>query len=308
MSGIAQKTPFKVVFAGLANSGKTSILLNLKREYHGEILPTKGIERSEMKILGQSIVEWDLGGQESFRQGYLKRKEAFYDTNLMYFVIDIHDSESYKEALDYFKEIIDILRDVNQYPKVIVCLHKIDLHLSPEMNKVLREQFEAIVGDEFAIKFFATTIFNTSSLINAFSYGLRLLSDQTSALIKQLKTFADETKSNAIILLESNGFIIGEYFVPESDQIKKMTQSLTQNLVIPFINTKYSEEVVNILDRIIVELQPGFFIFEPLQISKFDMYVIRFTVSAEHAIKKFILQPIIDSSEKIRKIIEYFFV
>ena len=87
---MTREAQYKVVFAGLANSGKTSILLNLKREYHGEILPTKGIERSEMKILGHNLVEWDLGGQTTFREGYLKRKESFYDTNLLYFVIDIN--------------------------------------------------------------------------------------------------------------------------------------------------------------------------------------------------------------------------
>ncbi|MHA1649328.1 MAG: ADP-ribosylation factor-like protein [Candidatus Helarchaeota archaeon] len=305
---MARQVPFKIIFAGLANSGKTSILLNLKREYHGEILPTKGIERSEMKVLGQKLVEWDLGGQESFRQGYLQRKEAFYDANLLYFVIDINDSEKYGEALDYFRDIIEILREVEQYPKIIVCLHKIDLHLSPEMNKALRDRFEAIVGDEFDIKFFATTIFNLPSLINAFSYGIRLLSGQTSDLREQLKIFATETKSEAIMLLESNGFIIGEYFTSETEKITELTQKLTQNLVIPFINTQYNEEISDILDRIIVELHPGYFIFEPLQISSFQLYVIRFTISAEHAIEKFVLQPIMDSSEKIKKIIEYFFL
>jgi GTPase SAR1 family protein len=305
---MAMRSPFKIVFAGLANSGKTSILLNLKREYRGEILPTKGIERSEMKVLGQTLVEWDLGGQESFRQGYLQRKDAFYDANLVFFVIDINDSNSYREALDYFKEIIEILREVNQFPKIIVCLHKIDLHLSPEMNKTLRERFLSIVGDDFEIKFFATTIFNISSLINAFSYGIRLLSGQTTDLLNQLKSFASETKSEVIVLLESNGFIIGEYYASETEKIAELTRSLTQNLVIPFINTTFSQEVSNILDRIIVELHPGYFIFEPLKIANFKLYVIRFTISAEHAIEKFVLQPIIDSSEKIKKIFEFFFL
>jgi len=304
---MTREAQYKVVFAGLANSGKTSILLNLKREYHGEILPTKGIERSEMKILGHNLVEWDLGGQTTFREGYLKRKESFYDTNLLYFVIDINDSQNFGEALDYFKDITEILREVNQFPKIIICLHKIDLHLSPEMNKTLRDQFLTI-GEGFKIKFFATTIFNMYSLVNAFSFGLRVMSGQTIDLQEQLKSFATETKSEAIILLESNGFIIGEYYREEAEKVSKLTQDFTQNLIIPFINTNFSEDVSEILDRIIVELHSGFLIFEPIRISDFNMYVIRFTISAEHAIEKFILQPIIDSSEKIKKIIEYFFL
>ncbi len=304
---MVREAQFKIVFAGLANSGKTSILLNLKREYHGEILPTKGIERSEMKILGHNLVEWDLGGQTTFREGYLKRKESFYDTNLLYFVIDINDSQSFGEALDYFKDITEILREVNQFPKIIICLHKIDLHLSPEMNKTLRDQFLTI-GEGFNIKFFATTIFNLYSLVNAFSFGLRFMSGQTTDLQDQLKAFASETKSEAIILLENNGFIIGEYYREDAEKISQLTQDFTQNLIIPFITTNFSESVSEILDRIVVELHLGFLVFEPIKISDFNMYVIRFTISAEHAIEKFILQPIIDSSEKMKKIIKYFFL
>ncbi|NVM31008.1 MAG: hypothetical protein HWN65_19360 [Candidatus Helarchaeota archaeon] len=302
---MARVRRFKIVFAGLANSGKTSILLNLKREYHGEILPTKGIERSEMRVLGHNLVEWDLGGQTSFREGYLKRKEAFYDTNLLYYVIDINDSKNFDEALDYFRDILEILREASQFPKIIICLHKIDLHLSPEMNKTLREQFETI-GEDFNIKFFATTIFNMYSLINAFSYGMRLLSGQTEDLQEQLKQFASDTKSEAIILLESNGFIVGEYY--HSENLREITQDLTQNLVIPFMTTNFSEKIADVLDRIIVELHSGFYIFEPLQISNFKMNAIRFTISAEQAIEKFILQPIIDSSAKMKKIFEDFFI
>jgi len=304
---LSHEAKFKIVVAGLANSGKTSILLNLKREYHGEILPTKGIERSEMKILGHKIVEWDLGGQSSFRKGYLERKEAFYDTSLLYFVLDIHDSKNYNEAIDYYKEIIEILREANEAPKIIICLHKIDLHLSPEMNKALRDQFLAI-SNGFEVKFFATTIFNIYSLVNAFSYGLRLLSKQTEDLQQQLKNFAKDTQSEAIILLETNGFIIGEYYNSESEKLTELTQEFTQNLIIPFISTKFSEKIADIMDRIIVELHPGFLIFEPIKISDYNMYIIRFTISPEHAIQKFILQPILDSSEKIKKIIEYFFL
>lgn len=298
---------FKIVFAGLANSGKTSILLNLKSEYHGEILPTKGIERSEMKVLGYKLVEWDLGGQLAFRRKYLERKEAFHDTNLMYYIIDVHETQSYDEALDYFKDIIDIFREINQFPKIIICLHKIDLHLSPEMNKTIRDQFETI-AEGFEVKFFATTIFNLYSLINAFSYGIRVLSGQMADLQEQLKSFAKETKSEAIILLESNGFIIGEHYEPESGKLSKLARELTQHLITPFISTGYNEKVSEILDRIIVELHPGFLVFEPIKISDYKLYIIRFTISAEHAIEKFILQPIVDSSEKIKKIIKYFFL
>ena len=56
----------KVIFVGLDNAGKTSIILSLLREISkfAIIKPTRNAERRTFEFLGMNISEWDLGGHE----------------------------------------------------------------------------------------------------------------------------------------------------------------------------------------------------------------------------------------------------
>ncbi len=85
---------FKVVFTGLSNAGKTSILKVLDKQFHrlANMVPTKGVERSLSTILGFPVTKWDLGGQEQYRQEYLSPKsKALLEADLLVFVVDIQD-------------------------------------------------------------------------------------------------------------------------------------------------------------------------------------------------------------------------
>ena len=98
----------KIIFSGLDASGKTSFLRALRQRYSEltDIKPTKGIERTENTILGQNIVEWDVGGQLKYRKNFMKQADLYlYDTNLLNFLIDIRDEARYDEALDFFGQI-----------------------------------------------------------------------------------------------------------------------------------------------------------------------------------------------------------
>ena len=83
---------FKALFVGLAGAGKTSIILTLRRQFSdlSDLKPTKGIERSEIDILGFKILTWDLGGQDIYRAEY-KKKEAviFSETEILYYIVDM---------------------------------------------------------------------------------------------------------------------------------------------------------------------------------------------------------------------------
>ena len=59
------ETEDKILFTGLDNSGKTSIIYSLKREISQIALlkPTRQAQRQIFKYLGKQISEWDLGGQ-----------------------------------------------------------------------------------------------------------------------------------------------------------------------------------------------------------------------------------------------------
>ena len=75
--------PLKILFSGLANAGKTSILKILDNRFEEipDLAPTMGIAHSVYKVLGLSINLWDMGGQTSYRQKYLlKFEENFQRT------------------------------------------------------------------------------------------------------------------------------------------------------------------------------------------------------------------------------------
>jgi GTPase SAR1 family protein len=67
----------KIVFAGLEQGGKTSIIRTLERKKYvvEELKPTKGVERCQINVLDCVINEWDFGGQAEFRSQYLEKKE-----------------------------------------------------------------------------------------------------------------------------------------------------------------------------------------------------------------------------------------
>jgi hypothetical protein len=63
---------WKILFSGLDFAGKSSIIATVKNEFEKIVnpQPTKLTERSEFTFLGQSIHDWDMGGQRLYRIQY----------------------------------------------------------------------------------------------------------------------------------------------------------------------------------------------------------------------------------------------
>ena len=72
----------KILFTGLDDAGKTSIILALQREFSkiAVIKPSRGAQRRIFEFLGKEISEWDLGGQISYRISYLKNPSKFFNS------------------------------------------------------------------------------------------------------------------------------------------------------------------------------------------------------------------------------------
>ena len=86
----------KILFTGLDNSGKTSIIKVLQKEISqiAMLKPTRQAQRKIFEYLGRDISEWDLGGQEKYRIAYLKEPTKYFDrSNVCIYVIDIQDRE-----------------------------------------------------------------------------------------------------------------------------------------------------------------------------------------------------------------------
>jgi len=99
----------KLIIVGLDQAGKTSILNILNKKYNAmdNIKPTVGIERDEIRILGIPIISWDLGGQEQFRESYLKNSRLFDKTDSLFYVIDVWNASRFEEALRYYSKLLE---------------------------------------------------------------------------------------------------------------------------------------------------------------------------------------------------------
>ena len=101
-------------------------MLRQKRFPIDDLKPTKGINRIALDIMDCRLNEWDLGGQEIYRRTHLEKEDTFHNTDLLFYVIDISDSDRFLDAKDYLKSIVDILITHDIKPPIIIMLNKAD--------------------------------------------------------------------------------------------------------------------------------------------------------------------------------------
>ncbi|MHA1856854.1 MAG: ADP-ribosylation factor-like protein, partial [Promethearchaeota archaeon] len=89
---VSRETTEKILFTGLDNSGKTSIIKVLQKEISqiAMLKPTRQAQRKIFEYLGKDISEWDLGGQKRYRISYLREPTKYFDrSNVCIYVIDV---------------------------------------------------------------------------------------------------------------------------------------------------------------------------------------------------------------------------
>ncbi|MFX0098251.1 MAG: ADP-ribosylation factor-like protein [Candidatus Hodarchaeota archaeon] len=222
---IPLKRNVKILFSGLDNSGKTSMILGLEKKYSKliNVSPTQGIARHQSHILGLTIAVWDLAGQIKYRDSYLTDAELYlYDCDLLFYLIDITDTNRLDESVAYFEQILNALRNFEEYPPIVVNLHKVDPDKKEDPNiknniNQVKKRIE-LFSDDFSINFFETTIFEPFSLLASFSYGLVALNPNREIFTYQLENFAKSLNASSILLLNEQGLIISDF---SSDEISK---------------------------------------------------------------------------------------
>ncbi len=208
----------KILLVGLDKAGKTSILNILRKKYDkmDGIKPTAGIERTEFKILGIPILSWDLGGQEGFRERYLKDVKIFAETDTLVFVMDSLDTKRYELAVRYYSDILAMFKRLDLKPKVTLCIHKMDPNIrnSPNVVGIIDEIKSLFLSksDGFEVKIYITSIYDLKTIVEAFSKTLQ-------AHVTGLKQFKDILESilsqynlDAVILLDDMLMILSESY------------------------------------------------------------------------------------------------
>ena len=143
MTENTEKQHKKLLILGLENSGKTSILISLRKDTNllsfCGMRPTKGIKIEELSDEDFNISAWDFGGQKKYRHEYLINFNKYSEkADKVIFIIDVQDFKRYDYALKYLENIVNLLVENKKFIDVSIFLHKYD----PNLRKL--KQFENI--------------------------------------------------------------------------------------------------------------------------------------------------------------------
>jgi len=210
----------KIVFAGLDNSGKTSFLLTLDRQFSKlmNMKPTSGANIQSIQILGATIVIWDLGGQKIYTKNYLAKPEIYlFESDLIFYFIDVKDKRRFDESLNYLKEIQEIVdENFKRRISIVYIFSKGDMDIleTPEIQKnisILKSRLNEIHENK-NIEIYITSIFEFTTVLRAFSAGISGLSPNRTLLEHNLEEFSKENGIHISLLLSNNGLILGDYY------------------------------------------------------------------------------------------------
>ncbi len=284
----------KILLLGLDKAGKTSFHLGVQKKYSEIIttLPTKGVERSDEKLFDEQssqISIWDLGGQKKYREKFLEQSKIYlYNVDLLFFFIDIQDTLRIDETIKLFANIINKLKNLKEFPPVIVCLHKFDPDL--KQNKEIVENSKNLTNkiqehsDKFFVKIFKTSIFDHWSLISAYSFGLSQLSPNRELFANLLKNLAKQVDSDVILLLNEKGIILSNYSKDDvSEKAFEISAPHFQNLYETFKEFKLLKKDFIVSSGMTDESKKV--IFKKILVDKYNLYLLLF-LEERHKIEK----------------------
>lgn len=248
----------KIIFTGLDNSGKTTILLALQRSLMNlaTLAPTKMVDRSMFEYLDYKIATHDLGGQKKYLINYLKQPGKYFaDTSAAVYVIDLIDLARFDESISYFKDALSQFEELEIEPYMYVFFHKAEklilegdpgdetlLEGSMGHNvHILQEKMEKINNGRFDIEYKTTTVFDPWTITSAFSDLMLKLFPQSVLLDKTLAEFGQNSNLDALLLLDSHSLTLGTYYKDE-DAKKILTASTPYFLTLLDSWKPYNEE------------------------------------------------------------------
>ncbi|MFX0105453.1 MAG: ADP-ribosylation factor-like protein [Candidatus Hodarchaeota archaeon] len=266
----------KILFTGLDDAGKTSIILALQREFSkiAILSPTRGAQKRVFDFLGKEISEWDLGGQLSYRIAYLKNPGKYFEgTEIAIYVIDIQNKPRIPEAISYFKDVIKQFKELEIEPPIYVFLHKYD----PALRRSAQNEMEAVVielkdklraaTDYKELYYYETSIYDFGSIISAMSEILLSLYPKSELIEKTIIEFSKKVDSEGVVIIDDNSLIIGHYY--KNDEIRHILSAST-----PFfltLNDSFQYTGVadsRFEDRMIIQKFGKNFIFKQISLKK----------------------------------------
>ncbi len=266
--------PSKILFTGLDDAGKTSIILSLQREFSkiAILSPTRGAQRRMFDFLGKEISEWDLGGQLAYRIAYLKNPGKYFEgTEIAIYVIDVQNKKRIPEAISYFKDVIEQFNKLEIRPPIYIFLHKYD----PALRRSAQNEIEALIiniKDELRateykeLYYYETSIYNFGSIITAMSEILLTLYPKSELIEKTIIEFAKKVDSEGVVIIDDNSLIIGSYY--KNDETKHLLTASTPYFLTLHDSFQYTGVEERYENRMIVQRFGKNFIFKQIMLKK----------------------------------------
>lgn len=245
----------KIIVAGLDKAGKTAILTTysgqLGIENLASLKPTIEVDRKIVETKEFKFFIWDFGGQTSYRRKYLQNPSAYFlNLSLLLYVIDIQDYERFDESFTYFKEILNTLKMLEEYPYILVFIHKYDPDLrdDPDIQlnvEFVKETFREILLElkEFDYEVYLTSIYSVISREPKFSKFIKemvrerdLVIDPTLAKIEEVGSIVENALRAIITLSES----VSQQFKEVDARLNRIEDELLGHTQPPMIIEKSS--------------------------------------------------------------------
>ncbi|ADV25406.1 ADP-ribosylation factor-like 2 [Cryptococcus gattii E566] len=99
----AKSKEMRVLFLGLDNAGKTTILKKLNNESISDISPTLGFNIKSLIRDGYTLNIWDVGGQRTLRPYW---RNYFESTDAVVWVVDSSDRMRMNDCRNELKELL----------------------------------------------------------------------------------------------------------------------------------------------------------------------------------------------------------
>ena len=173
----------KIVFFGLDQAGKTSIISYIKKkepltvlkEHLPKTRPTVGVDFQKIQFNEIPIILTELGGQKAIRESYLPNISTYIkDANVAVFVIDSTNPERFPEALEFFKAVYQKLLEHELVIPIKIAVHKADTGVMEASNvineivKIMSQQMNISLV-ELMNSVFATSVMEPSTMASFFS-------------------------------------------------------------------------------------------------------------------------------------------
>ncbi|KKM24344.1 hypothetical protein LCGC14_1606030 [marine sediment metagenome] len=266
----------KILFTGLDDAGKTSIILALQREFSkiAILSPTRGAQRRIFDFLGKEISEWDLGGQVAYRISYLKNPSKYFEgTEIAIYVIDINNKPRIQETISYFIDVIEQFKKLEIEPPIYVFLHKYD----PALRRSAQNEMDTLIidikdrlknaTDYKELYYFETSIYDFASIIIAMSEILLSIYPKSELIEKTIIEFAKKVESEGVVIIDDNSLIIGSYY--KNDEVRHLLTASTPY----FLTLNDSFQITSVMEnrfenRMIVQRFGKNFIFKQIKLRK----------------------------------------